>query len=121
MATITLELPDQLAERLNHVGHQLPHLLTYALDSAGIAPTTIPVAEHSPLLEEAITFLAQGPTPSDIVRFKFSGPAQERLEWLLTQAQTDSLTAVEQSELNTYRQLNHLFILLKAQARIEPA
>lgn len=116
MATITLELPDQLAERLTHVGHQLPYLLSYALDSAGLDVADVPHVENTPLLQEAISFLAQGPTPTEIVRFKFSHKAQARLEELLEEARSGSLTAVAQNELNTYRQLNHLFILLKARA-----
>ncbi|MCA9979919.1 MAG: hypothetical protein KDD89_03785 [Anaerolineales bacterium] len=119
MATITLEIPDQLAARLTDVAAQLPDLLTYALGSAGIATPmpVVPPASQSPLLQEAVAFLAQGPTPSEIVAFKFSAAAQARLEELLAQAQAGTITAVEQSELNTYRQLNHLFILLKAQAQ----
>lgn len=117
MATITLELPDQLAERLSQVGEQLPQLLTHALDSAGVAPTDATPITDSPLLQEAVSFLAQGPTPHDIVAFKFSPQAQDRLAFLLEQARSGALTAVENGELETYRQLNHLFILLKAQAR----
>ena len=41
MATITLEVPDELAQRLEGVGDGLPWLLMYALDLAGIPGRSI--------------------------------------------------------------------------------
>jgi hypothetical protein len=39
------------------------------------------------------------------------------LELLLDKNREESLTAAETAELDTYQQINHLFILLKARAR----
>lgn len=116
--TITLEVPDELASRLTPVKNQLPLLLAFALDLFGI-PEDGPVLSDttSPLITEIIEFLAQGRTYSEVLAFKVSSQAQERLEELLDKNREDVLTPQEKGELDTYQQINHLLILLKARAR----
>lgn len=118
MTTITFELSDDLAGRLTQVGDRLPDVLSFALDMAGIPESDIPhPASTSPVWLEAIDFLASGPTSQALIDFKLSGEAQARLEELLDWHRSGSLTPQESEELVAYRQINHLFILLKARAR----
>jgi hypothetical protein len=121
MATITLELNDDLVERLHRAGDRLPHLLSHALDTAGIPGSHVPASPTSIAWLEAIDFLAQSPTSQQIIEFKLSPMAQERLENLVDGERANDLTAVELTELETYRQLNSLFIVLKARARASSA
>jgi hypothetical protein len=65
-----------------------------------------------------IDFLASGPTPAQIVAFKLSPVAQERLETLLDTHREEGLTDAETTELEVYAQVNHLLLLLKARARL---
>lgn len=117
MATITLELNDELVERLHQAGDRLPALLSQALDFGGIPGKALPASPASSAWLEAIDFLAKSPSPQEIIDFKLSSESQERLEELLDNQQTNELTLVEQAELDTYRQINHLFIVLKARTR----
>ena len=80
MTTITLDIPDALAERVAQRRDQLPQLLAMALELfPGDAPLSLPVspADH-PVFAEMIDFLASGPTPAQIVAFKLSPAAQAR-------------------------------------------
>jgi hypothetical protein len=118
MTTITLEIPDDLVERLADINDRLPDLLSFALDIAGIPDNeTSPMAQLSPAWLESVDFLASIPNQQEIVNFKLSPEAQDRLEELLHLHREGTLTPQERAELNTYRQINHLFILLKARTR----
>lgn len=119
MTTITLEVPDELAGRLAALQTHLPQLLTFALDLLG-TPSNRPslLNVNSPVLTEIIDFLARGPSSTDLLAYKVSPNAQMRLEELLDTKREQGLTPQEAAELDTYQQVNHLLILLKARARI---
>jgi len=119
MTTITLEVTDELAGRLVSLQTHLPQLLTFALDLLGTPinrPSTLGV--NSPVLIEIIDFLARGPSPTALLAYKVSPKMQARLEELLDINREQGLTPQGQAELDTYQQVNHLLILLKARARI---
>ena len=119
MNTITLDIPDALAERLAQRREQLPQLLAMALELfPREAPFSLSMSppDH-PVFAEMIDFLASGPTPAQIVAFKLSPAAQARLETLLDTHREEGLTAEEMAELEVYAQVNHLLLLLKARAR----
>lgn len=118
MKTITVDVPDELAGRLASVQAQLPGLLSFALDLLGIesATSTYPT-QNFPILREMIDFLVQGPSYSQIIKFKISPDAQERLEELLEINREGALSLQEQAELDVYQQVDHFMILLKARAR----
>jgi hypothetical protein len=116
MATITLEVPDELAQRLEGVGGRLPALLTYALDLAGF-PGTLVSGQPSMAWNEVLEFLGKSPEPSEILDFKLSDMAQDRVEELLELNSMGTLTPQEADELDTFVQIDHLFIMLKAHLR----
>lgn len=120
MTTITLDIPETLAERLAQRRDHLPQLLAIALELfPGEAPSSLPVspADH-PVFAEMLDFLASGPTLAQIVAFKLSSAAQARLETLLDTHREESFTAEEAAELEAYVQVNHLLLLLKARAHL---
>ncbi len=119
MATITLDVPDELAERLVELRGRLPELLSVTLDlfqSQAPAAVSESVAV-SPAFEEMIKFLVSGPTPDEIVAFKISPAAQARLDDLLDKNREDGLTDDELAELDGYEQIHFVLLLLKAHAR----
>lgn len=120
MTTITLEVPDELAVRLDTRRNQLPQLLSMALDLLPLEkPFVGPTSEMVyPVFKEMIDFFIDAPTPAQIVRFKISPSVQARLEELLDQKRENSLTDDEIAELEVYRQINHVLILLKARAHL---
>jgi hypothetical protein len=117
MTTITVNVPDEIAARLQEMERDLPALLSLALALHDDRHKTEMPANWHPAFGEVLDFLATGPTPAELVAYKVSPQTQLRLETLLAKNQEDGLTAVETAELDTYQQINHLFILLKARAR----
>ena len=120
MTMITLDIPDALAERLVQRRNQLPQLLAMALELfPGEAPFSLSISPPDyPVFAEMINFLANGPTPAQMVAFKLSPTAQARLETLLDTHREEGLTAEETAELEVYAQVNHLLLLLKVRARL---
>jgi hypothetical protein len=121
MAELTIQIPDELAERLEPLRHRLPELLSQLLDSTDSSPAslieaTASLPEMPQAYLEVLDFLTTQPSPQDILAFKVSPQAQERLSVLLHKNRENSLTEAETNELDAYEQLEHLIILLKARA-----
>lgn len=122
MTTIMVEVPDEIAAQIAALRGRLPDLLIKALKSeTGGKKTQVGVAgESPPLYREIIDYLASDPLPEQIVAFKISSVAQERLEDLLDKNQEDGLTAEETAELDAYLQARDLMVFLKANVRPAP-
>ena len=67
--------------------------------------------------EEIVDFIAAGTTPKDVISFRPSETAQERVADLLAREKDGELSPAEKSELDHYMQLEHLMRLTKARAR----
>jgi hypothetical protein len=67
--------------------------------------------------EEVVDFIAAGTTPQNVIAFRPSEVAQERVEDLLSRKKEGELSLAEKSELDHYLQLEHLMRLAKARAR----
>ena len=124
MAELTIQVPDELAQRLEPFRDRLPELLTRVVETIILSstsegslfpsvanPTDAPVA-----YAEVLDFLITRPTPEQIAAFKVSVEAQERIRTLLDKNREGTLTETETAELNLYEQLEHMMILLKAKA-----
>ena len=119
MAELTLHISDELAERLKPITQQLPTLLEQVLadnlkanDIASIEPG---ISSNVLVYTEVLDFLLTRPTPQQVMAYKVSDYAQDRLKELLSKNREASLSSEEIQELDTYEQLEHLMILLKAQ------
>ncbi len=119
MMTITLEVPDELAARFNADPSSLPALVREAVSEkmAKLALSLNGGTSVRLIYQEIIDFLASGPALEQIVDFKISSSAQERLEDLVDKNREGGLTPAEELELNRYFQYRHVMILLKADAR----
>jgi hypothetical protein len=121
MAEITIQIPDELAQRLQPMQSHLPEVLASIADSfvptqnsstnTAITPPTLPLA-----FQEILDFLVTSPTPEAIIAFSVSPTAQERLRDLLERNRESVLTLAENNELNLYERLDHTMTLLKARA-----
>jgi len=67
--------------------------------------------------EEVIEFIAAGTSPQNVIAFRPSENAKERVADLIARERVDSLSPDEKSELDHYLQLEHLMRLAKARAR----
>ena len=121
MAELTLDVPDELIQRLQPLQDRLPALLALLVESIssqteGPPLSAVPSTETPLAYAEVLDFLLTRPTPHDILAFKVSDAAQARLRLLLDKNREETLSAPEEAELNIYEQLEHLMILLKAKA-----
>jgi hypothetical protein len=113
MAQLTIEIPDALLPELEQLRSQLPLLLTQwvkalRLDSPPPAPSTAD--------QEVLSFLLAQPTAQEILQFKVSELAQDRLRDLLDRSREQNLSEAESLELNGYEQLDQLMQMLKIRA-----
>jgi len=124
MVELTIQIPDELAQRLEPLQNRLPELLWRLLDidhlqtnsqPAVLAETTDIVAVY----QEVLDFLIKRPTPEEIITFKVSLPVQTRLQALLEKNRSVTLSPMEMAALDVYEQLEHMMILLKARAYSE--
>ncbi|MBD2459386.1 hypothetical protein H6G80_35855 [Nostoc sp. FACHB-87] len=121
MAQLTIQIPDELAQRLEPLQSRLPELLWRLLDTEpgettqqpSVRAETINIPE---VYQEVLDFLLKRPTPEEIIAFKVSEQAEKRLQALLEKNRSGSLNSIEIAELDVYEQLEHLMILLKARA-----
>lgn len=121
VAKLTIQIPDELAGRLEPLQSRLPQLLWLLLDADVQQTSEQPkvnaqTVEISEVYQEVLDFLIKRPTPEEIIAFKVSSQAQMQLEALLEKNRSASLTQMELAQLDVYEQLEHLMILLKARA-----
>lgn len=119
MTTITLELPEELVGRLDPLRDRLPELIAQLLDAESAAKkfTLSGRVMTHPVFLELIDFLSARPTTKQVLTHKASPAVQARLEGLLDKNREAGLTAAEEEEMDAYRLVNHVMILLKARAR----
>ncbi|WP_017296608.1 hypothetical protein [Nodosilinea nodulosa] len=123
MAELTIRISDELAEQLEPIRHRLPELLSQLVGegvstSTSLAAATAHLPEIPQAYLEVLDFLVTRPTPQDILAFKVSSAAQNRLSSLLDKNRGGILTEAEVAELDVYEQLEHLMILMKARTEL---
>ncbi len=73
--------------------------------------------ETTTLLDEVLDFLVSTPTPEQIIEFRPSEGARERVRDLLDRNRNGLLTAEENEELEDISRMNHFVSMLKIRAR----
>lgn len=122
MVQITIEVPDELAQRLEPFQGQLSELVTRFLastlpdESSESVLSAVGLTLPSGAYQEVIDFLISGSTSQEIVDFKVSEQSQMRLQSLLQKNGEAMLSSAEREELDLYEQLDALVGLLKAKA-----
>ena len=119
MRTITLEVPDELAQRLDAELDRLPYILAWVFNLLSAPPTVSSPATAFPELAftEMMEFLSSHPTPEQILAFQISPRAQARLAELLEKNWEEELSEAEHAELDWYGYVHDIMTRLKAQAR----
>jgi hypothetical protein len=77
MRTITVDVPDDLADRLAEAHERLPELLALSLQQPALP---------AQLYRTLLTFLASAPTPAQIAAFAPDPELRQRLQLLLSAA-----------------------------------
>jgi hypothetical protein len=124
MAQITIDIPDDLAQRLAPFQSQFSDLFTRLIATTLLGNMQIE-AESSPAAslintsgtyQEILDFLIDRPTSEQIINFKVSEASQSRLQTLLEKNREAVLTATETAEIDLYEQLDTLIGFLKIRA-----
>jgi len=89
MAELTLDVSDELMQRLQPLQDRLPALLALLVGAISSQAEAVPLSEAhgteaSLAYAEVLDFLLTRPTPHDIIAFKVSDAAQARLRLLLS-------------------------------------
>jgi hypothetical protein len=112
MAQITLDIPDDLAQRLQQFQAQLPQVLELGLQEIQSQLRTSNFLDE----EDIILLLASQPTPEQILAIRPSPEFQARVSDLLAQSKAGTLSTKGEAELERYLTLEHLVRLAKTHA-----
>ncbi|NEO83842.1 MAG: hypothetical protein F6J87_06205 [Spirulina sp. SIO3F2] len=112
MAQITIDIPDDLAQKLAPFQVQLPQVLELGLQELQLQ------RQPAEFLDEAtiVARLASQPTPEQILAIRPSPELQNRISDLLAQSKAGTLAAKGEAELERYLTLEHLVRLAKTHA-----
>jgi hypothetical protein len=123
MTQITIDIPDDLAQRLAPFQSQFSDLFTSLIATRLLGQSTIDSSTPTSTLtstsgtyQEILDFLIDQPTSAQIINFKVSEASQSRLQTLLQKNREADLTAAETAEINLYEQLDTLIGFLKIRA-----
>jgi hypothetical protein len=123
MTQITIDIPDELAQRLAPFQSQFSDLFTSLIATRLLGQSTIDSSTSTSTLtstsgtyQEILDFLIDRPTSEQIINFKVSEASQSRLQTLLQRNRDAALTAAETAEINLYEQLDTLIGFLKIRA-----
>jgi len=104
MRTMTLDVPDELADQLGPLRDRLTEMLALSLQQPAVP---------AQLYRAILTFPASAPTREQIVAFVPPPEVRERLRTLLDREQSDALTSAERAEADELERIEHLVIMLK--------
>jgi hypothetical protein len=107
MTPVTVQVADELAERLQPLRSWLPTIIEMSL--LGFKTSAIST------VTELIQFLSSNPAPQEVLSYHASERSQERLRRLLALNDMGMLSEAEQQELDELQKLEHVVINLKAQ------
>ncbi len=123
MTQITIDIPDDLAQRLAPFQSQFSDLFTSLIATRLLGQSTIESSTPTSTLtstsgtyQEILDFLIDRPTSAQIINFKVSEASQSRLQTLLQKNREAALTAAETAEIDLYEQLDTLIGFLKIRA-----
>jgi hypothetical protein len=120
MAQLTVEIPDELAQRLAPYKNQISEIFANLVNTSSLLEKSTEILDVSstpsptelPTYLEIIDFLVNRPTSEQIANFKVS----ERLRELLQKNRDLNLISSEVAELNLYEQLDTLMTMMKVRA-----
>lgn len=114
MTTVTVEIPRELAQRLQPLSDRLPDILEMGLrqwQAAG-QPGFQGTAD---ILELLVTL----PSPEEILALHPSAILQQRMQQLLEKNREEGLSPAEEQEWQQYEYLEHLVRMAKARALLK--
>lgn len=106
MVELTMQVPEDFAERVMPLSRWLPTILELSL-----VGFKTPAAETA---GEIIDFLSTAPSPRKVLSYHVSNRAQTRLQRLLALNESGISSEAEQRELDEIERIEHIMTMLKA-------
>jgi len=114
MTTVTVEIPRELAQRLQPLSDRLPDILEMGLRQWQAAGQ--PGFQGMAAILELLATL---PSPEEILALRPSEALQQRVQELLEKNQEEGLSPAEEQEWQQYEYLEHLVRMAKARALLK--
>jgi hypothetical protein len=114
MAQITLDISDDMMKRLEPLRDELPQILALGLQQIQANPT-----QGFSGLTGILEFLAQLPSPQEILALKLSDHLQAEVEGLLEKNRNEGLNSEEKRLWQQYEFVEHLVRMAKARALLK--
>lgn len=111
---ITVNIPDELAMRLDPLKDELPQILMLGLREIEANPSN-----GFSGLTQILEFMASLPSPQEILALRLSEPLQREIDRLLEKNRTEGLTSIEQRLWQQYEFVEHLVRISKAKALLK--
>ena len=111
---ISVEVPDELAQRLSALQDQLPQIL-----EMGLREWNADTQAGFSGLAEVLEFLVNLPSPEEILALKPSEALQTQVQNLLEKHRTVGLTPEEERTWQQYEYVEHLVRVAKAKALLK--
>lgn len=111
---ITVDIPDPLLNRLNALEHSLPQVIELGLDELAARPQP-----GFSGFAEVLEFLANLPTPEEILTLRPSETLQAQIDQLAEKHKADALTSQEEQLWQQYEYLEHVVSMAKAKAYLK--
>jgi hypothetical protein len=111
---ISVEVPDDLAVRLSSLQDQLPQIL-----ELGLREWNADAQSGFAGLAQVLEFLANLPSPEEILALKPSPLLNQQIEGLLEKNRMIGLTAEEERLWQQYEYVEHLVRVAKAKALVK--
>ena len=108
---ITVDVPDDLALRLTPLKDELPQILELGLRELYAANQSGYVGAA-----EVLEFLAELPTPEEIIALRPSDTLRNQINSLLEKNRSEGLSSAEEQLWEQYQYLEHLVRIAKAEA-----
>jgi hypothetical protein len=105
MPTVTVEVPDELTDRLKEIGERLPEFLALSLEQPAVP---------AKLYRDILSFLASDPAPEEIIAFRPAPEIIERLKTLLARETSGEITQTEKEEIDEFERIEHFMVMIKA-------
>lgn len=113
MVEMTVNVPEKLAARIGATGAWFPSLIELGLSSFR--------TKAAMTADELRTFLEASPSAAEVIAYRASPRSHLRLNRLLTLNKANLLTDREELELDEFEKIEHVVVMLKAQAARQQA
>ena len=109
MTEMTIEVRDSLAPQIQSFGGWISTIIE-------LAAANFKMSAPQKASAELIDFLSNNPLPSEVMNYFLSETLQKRLEFLLDLNGEGKISEAEEKELDEWERIEHIAIMLKAQA-----